>query len=195
MKRSIHAALLFAILCSGGALAADADLSRPLMLVAKPELRDDVYGRTVIVVAPLGGDVHVGFIVNRSTEATLGKLFPEDGPSQKVADPVYLGGPHAPQAIFALVNAPQPPAGKTLQVIPGLFAAFESELVDDIIRSDAARAKFVAGLVAWRPGELDGEIDKGAWYVLEPDAALAMRKPEGLWEELVQRAQAKDKAI
>ena len=33
------------------------------------------------------------------------------------------------------------------------------------------------------------EIDRGAWYVLEPDAALVMRPPEGLWEHLVRRAQ------
>jgi len=194
MKRSIHAAV-FAILCCGSALAADADVSQPLMLVAKPGLREEPYRASVIVVAPLGGDEHVGFIVNRSSETTLGSLFPEDGASQKVADPVYLGGPFATQAIFALVKGLQAPGAKALQVIPGLFAAFDSALVDDIIRSHPAHAKFVAGLVAWRRGELEAEIEQGAWYVLEPDAALAMRKPDGLWEELLLRLQNKGKAI
>ena len=47
-------------------------------------------------------------------------------------------------------------------------------------------ARFVAGLVVWRRGELRQEIERGAWYVLPPDAHLALRKPsEGLWEELV----------
>ncbi len=99
------------------------------------------------------------------------------------------------QAIFALVNGPQPRGGKSLQVVPGLFAAFDSASIDEIIRSNSAHAKFLAGLVVWRPGELDTEIDKGAWYVLEPDAGLAMRKPEGLWEELAHRLLVRDKAI
>jgi len=49
--------------------------------------------------------------------------------------------------------------------------------------------------VAWQPGELRSEVEQGAWYVLEPDAALVMRKPEGLWEELVRRSQRMDKII
>jgi putative AlgH/UPF0301 family transcriptional regulator len=48
---------------------------------------------------------------------------------------------------------------------------------------DAVR--FVMSWVVWRPGELAHEIDLGAWYVLEPDLGLALRDPEGLWEELV----------
>jgi hypothetical protein len=40
---------------------------------------------------------------------TLGQLFPEDGPSQKVVDPVYLGGPLSPQVLFALVERKQNP--------------------------------------------------------------------------------------
>ena len=47
----------------------------------------------------------------------------------------------------------------------------------------------------WRPGELAEEIKRGAWYILEPDAGIAMRKPEGLWEELVGRSRAARLAI
>jgi putative transcriptional regulator len=193
MTKSIHA-VVFAVLFGGSALGVAADLSKPVMLVAKPQLRDELYGTAVIVVAPLGADQHVGFIVNRSTETKLGSLFPEDAPSQKIADPVYLGGPYATEAIFALVEARDRP-DKSLQVIPGLFAAFDEAVIDHIIRSQPGQAKFVAGLVAWQPGELDKEVEKGAWYVVEPDAALAMRKPDGLWEELVQRLQNKDNTI
>jgi putative transcriptional regulator len=187
--------LAYAVLLGWCALAGAADLSKPLILVAKPELRDEVYGSTIVVVKPLGGDEHVGFIVNRSTGIELGKLFPDDGPSRKVADPVYLGGPYATQAIFALVQRDDSPGGKSVEVMPGLFAAFDGAVVDSIIRSEPEHAKFVAGLVAWQPGELESEVEKGAWYVLEPDASLAMRKPEGLWEELVRRSHTKDNAI
>jgi putative transcriptional regulator len=73
-------------------------------------------------------------------------------------------------------------------MMPGLFAAFDAAVVDRIIESEPTRARFVAGLVAWRAGELRDEIKQGAWYVLEPDAALLMRNPDGLWEDLVRRS-------
>jgi putative transcriptional regulator len=188
-------ALLFAVLLSASALTRAADLSEPLILVAKPELRDDLYGSSVLVVTPVGRDQHVGFIVNRPTRVTLGKIFPEHGPSQKIVEPVYLGGPLDPQVIFALVQRPDSPGGSSLEILPGLYAAFDAPTVDRIIESESAHARFVAGLVAWRPGELAHEIDRGAWYVLEPDAELALRKPEGLWEELVRRSRIPKNAI
>ena len=184
--RAFLIALLFALSVP---LAGAADLDKPLILVAKPDLRDQLFGATVLVVAPLGAGQHVGFIVNRPTPATLGNLFPEHAPSQKVVDPVYLGGPVEPGLIFALVQRANNPGGNSFELMPGLYAAYESAVVDRIIESEPQRARFVAGLVAWRPGELEAEIELGAWHVLEADAKLVMRKPDGLWEELVRRSQ------
>ena len=108
---------------------------------------------------------------------------------------MYLGGPVGTQLIFALVQRSDRPGAHSVAVMPGLFAAFAAAEVDRIIESESDRARFVAGLVAWRPGELRAEIDAGAWYVLAPDAALVMRKPEGLWEELARRSQQADSTI
>lgn len=187
--------LVLAVLLTWSALLHAADPSQPHILVAKPELRDVLYGASILVVKPIGGDQHVGFIVNRPTGIRLGKVFPEHGPSQKIIDPLYLGGPIEAGAIFALVQRPDSPGGNSLEVLPGLYAAFEAPVVDRIIESEADRARFVAGLVLWRPGELANEIKQGAWYVLEPDAETAMRKPEGLWEELVRASAVRKEAI
>ena len=180
--------LVFAAMLIWSGLLAAADLSEPLVLVAKPELRDNLFGSTILVVKPLGGDQHVGFIINRPTGVTLGKIFPEHGPSQKIVDPVYLGGPLEAQVIFALVQRRGSPGGHSLEILPGLFVAFDGPIVDRIIESESDHARFVAGLVAWQAGELASEIEKGAWYVLDADAEIALRKPEGLWEALVRRS-------
>jgi putative transcriptional regulator len=187
--------LFLALMLSASALVHAAEISEPHILVAKPELRDALYGSAILVVKPVGGDQHVGFIVNRPTTATLGKLFPDDGPSQKIIDPVYLGGPVESQLIFALVEQAESPGGNSIELLPGLYAAFDAPIVDRIIESGGDHARFVAGLVVWRPGELAEEVKRGAWYVLEPDAGLAMRKPEGLWEELVHRSRGARLAI
>jgi putative transcriptional regulator len=188
-------AFFVAVLASWLLPAAAADFSKPMILVAKPGLRDPLYGASVLMVAPLGDGKHVGFIVNRPTDVKLGTLFPEHAPSQKVPDPVYLGGPVQPNLIFALVQRGRSPGGNSFELMPGLFAAYETPVVDRIIESEPQRARFVAGLVAWRPGELKAEIDLGAWLVLDADAELVMRDPDGLWDELVRRSLLRRHAI
>jgi putative AlgH/UPF0301 family transcriptional regulator len=74
-------------------------------------------------------------------------------------------------------------------MMPGLHAAFVGRAVDRIIEAKPDGARFLTGVVVWRPAELAREIAGRMWYVLEPDASLARRDPRGLWEELVARAQ------
>lgn len=175
--------------------AAGPDLDRPLTLVARPGMSDRLYGNAVLVVTPTGGGRHVGFIVNRPSNVTVAKLFPDDAPSQKVLDPVYVGGPLQPSAMFALVGAQANPGGNSLEFMPGLYVAYEAAVIDRIIKSGAPRARFVAGLVAWQAGELQAEIDIGAWLVVDAEAELALRQPDGLWDELVWRWQHRSNSI
>jgi putative transcriptional regulator len=164
--------------------------------VAKRNLRDRLYGSTVIVARPLGEDRHLGFIVNKPTNMTLGKLFPKHAPSQKVIDPVYLGGPTGPEVIFALVKGSQSPGGRSLQLAPGLFVAYDSTVVDRIIETQPQQARFLAGMVLWAPGELDEELRRGLWYTLDPQPEIFLRKStDGLWEDLVTRSEHKANSI
>lgn len=168
----------------------------PVILVAKPGLRDFLYGASILITKPVGNNQHIGFIINRPTPVTLGKLFPQHGPSQKVTDPVYLGGPVSTEIIFALVRRPDSPGSRSMQVTPGLYLAVEGEIVDRVIEAEADHARFFAGMVIWAPGELRAELDRGLWYVLDADASLVLRKPtEGMWEELVKRSQQRANAI
>jgi len=188
--------LLFAVIATAATAAEAVDLSKSMILVARPELVDPLYGSTILVVTPVGGDQHAGFIVNRPSNIKLGQLFPDDGPSQKVVDPVYLGGPLSPQVVFALVERKQSPGGQSFELMPGLYAAVDEDTVDRIIRTESQHARFVAGLVMWKSGELSAEIERGAWYVLPPDAHLALQEPsQGLWEELVRVSQLRANGI
>jgi putative transcriptional regulator len=194
MIRFLLAAAL-AALAAWSAAAPAASPGKTVVLVAKRTLQDPFYKATVLVVRPLGGDQHVGVIINRPTKMTLGQLFPAHKPSQQVRDPVYLGGPSNASVIFALVHRSESPGGKSLRLLPDLYMAFETATVDEIIENDAKHARFVAGLVAWQPGELREEIRRGAWHVLDANPALVLKNPEGLWEELVRRAELRAQGI
>ena len=191
---SLIAAILLAL---AAPLAWSADFNdETAILVAKREMHDRVYGSSVIVVRPLGQERHIGFIVNKPTTMTLGKLFPKHPPSQKVVDPVYLGGPMGPEVIFAMVKGASP-GGRSLQLTPGVYVAFDSAVVDRIIESQPQEARFLAGMVLWQPHELAEEVKRGLWYVLDPkpDVLLQRKTTDGLWEDLVGRAERKANTI
>jgi putative AlgH/UPF0301 family transcriptional regulator len=177
-------------------LAQAADLTQTVLLVAKRNLHDRLYGSTILIAKPIGDERHVGFIMNRPTNMTLGKLFPKHGPSQKVVDPVYLGGPMGPEVIFAMVKDAKSPGGRSMQLTNGVYLAYDSAVVDHIIETQPQQARFFAGMVLWAPNELDEEVRRGLWYVLDPQPDLFLRKTtDNLWEELVSRCERKANAI
>ena len=184
------------VLTMGAPLAWSADLSETVLLVAKRSLRDRIYSSSIVLARPLGEERHVGFIVNKPTNMTLGKLFPKHVPSQKIVDPVYLGGPTGPEVIFAMVKNQTSPGGRSLQLAPGLFLAFDSAIVDRIIETQPQQARFFAGMVMWQPHELTEEVKRGLWFVMEPKPEFLLRKPtETLWEDMVGRAERQANTI
>jgi putative transcriptional regulator len=161
-----------------------------LVLVAKPDLIDPEYRQTVLLVTPMGGDRHIGVILNKPTQRSLSSLFPEHEPSKKVIDPVYFGGPFGRTAVFAIVKARQNPGGGAIAFAKDLYFCARVDQVDRIIETTPNDARYYVGYVGWRPGELRQELDRGLWYVMDyADTELVFRKnPQNLWEELVRKS-------
>ena len=167
-----------------------------VLLVAKRQFEDPIYGSTIVLAKPVQGGGHVGFIVNRPTKVSLAELFPDHEPSKKVADPLFLGGTVDMNLVFALVETHGSRKDGTIPIAPDLFLAYETKTVDRIIESESDHARFFLGMVVWRPGQLDDELDRGLWYVDEPEAKLVLRrKTDGLWEELLLRLEARANTI
>jgi putative AlgH/UPF0301 family transcriptional regulator len=168
-----------------------ADINDALILVAQPKLIDPIYQSTVLLVKPLPNGGHAGFIVNKPTQAHLGEVFPNHEPSKKVVDPLFLGGPEDLNTVFALVERKAAKKDSAaVQLAPGIFLAVSAKDVDAVIESEADHARFLVGIVLWKPGELDTEMEKGYWYQMEADPKLVMRKDtEHLWDELQQRGE------
>ena len=174
------AGLILTIACAARAQ----DLAKPMVLVASPDL-EGPYNHTALIVVPMG-DKHIGFILNRATDARLATLFPGHAPSAKVADPVFYGGPEASNALFALLR--RDPGQPSIHLFGDLFVTASGPNIDRIIEQTPNDARYFAGFVGWTAGELAKEIEAGYWYVADPDAALVFRKDtEAMWEELVTR--------
>ncbi len=180
-------AALAALLSCASAIARD-PIDQPVILVATPALRDQLYGASVLIVTPVGGGQHIGFIINRPTPVKLSDMFPEHAPSKKVSEPIFLGGPESRGALFAVVQRQGRGSGGKFKLASDLYLEVERERVDGVIEKEHQQARFFAGVVVWQRGELDAEIERDYWYVQEADAALVLRKStSGMWEELVKR--------
>ena len=189
----LRIAVLAVLACLPGmsAHSQEGDPDGTVTLVATPRLIDPNYRGAVLLAVPVDNNRHVGVIINRPTGRSLSTLFPEHAPSKLVRDPVYFGGPMLPQAIFAVVHTDHTPGPGSIQMMKELFLAIQGAVVDHIIEDTPNEARYYVGYVAWRPGELRQEVDRGLWYVLEADSDLVFRKdPAGLWEELLRRARA-----
>ena len=69
-----------------------------------------------------------------------------------------------------------------------LYLAVRVTTIDRIIETTPNEARYYVGYVAWQPGELTREIERGLWAVLSADLHTVFRKDtDGLWEELLTR--------
>ena len=173
------------VLLIGAPMAGAQDLNKPMLLVASPSLQG-AYTHTALIVVPMGNK-HIGFILNRSTDTPMSSAFPDHAPSAKVVDPIYFGGPEAADALFALL--PRNPGEPSLHLFGDVYLTANGKNIDRIIETTPNDARYFAGFVGWMPEELAAEIEKGFWYVGDPDASVVFRKGAGeeLWRDLSKR--------
>ncbi len=149
---------------------------RSRLLVASPSLTDPNFYRSVVFLIDHDDDGALGVVLNRPTEVSVGDPLP--GWDLLAAEPavVFSGGPVQPVAAVAIGRTAEGVGTLDLNQDP-LEAAREVEAV-----------RVFSGYAGWSPGQLEGEIDEGAWIVVdaEPDDVMS-EDPEGLWERVLER--------
>jgi len=169
--------------------------TRPLtgqFLVATDELRDPRFIRTVIYLTRHDASGAMGFVVNRPMrEVPLAQLLERFGlPHRDVTARVrvHYGGPVQAGRGFVLHTADF--AGEGTEVIGGNVAVTTEPGILTAIAAGAGprRALFVAGYAGWAPGQLEAEIDGGAWISVPADEALIFGDDhETKWERAMAR--------
>jgi len=164
------------------------------LLVATPLLGDPNFRRTVILIVedePEEGTL--GVVLNRPTEVQVGQVL--ESWTDLVTGPtvVFKGGPVSPNSALALALAQGDEEPLGWRSLDGSSLMSRIGLVDleappELLAGGITSLRVFAGYAGWGPGQLQAEIDEGAWYVLpgEPtDAFLA--EPEQLWPAVLRR--------
>ncbi len=188
----IRALVPIGLLLAGLAWGADPGLSKPVFLVARPDMEDPNFHDSVVLVTHYGESGAVGVIVNKRTEVPLARALPAKEDRVGPDDRLFFGGPVGPRVMRFVFRAPVGPPG-ALGVADGAWASSSNDLLDTLLARDKPTEglRVFAGLAGWAPGQLESEIDRGDWRKLPVDAhSLFDVKPGQLWGELDRRASA-----
>lgn len=186
------AALLFGLLAAPAAAQQNLP-ANGLFLVAKPALQDPNFARTVVLVSQTEDGGTVGVIVNRPTTLKLSDFLSKEFDTSNYRDPIYFGGPVMRQALVVMFRSETVPAAAAFHVLKGVYMTMHPDNIEGLLANPAARYRVYAGFSGWAPRQLQSELMRDGWYFLPADEATVFRESaDGLWEELVERAQRQD---
>lgn len=160
------------------------------LLVATPPLEDPNFDRTVIYVLEHHDDGALGVVVNRPTEETLDEPLDRWADLQAQPAAVFHGGPVEPNALIALALSDLPVDDVSDELAPVSGRVSSADLSTDpaFVAGRVTAVRIFRGYAGWGPGQLEGEIDAGAWVVLdaEPDDIFD-GEPAELWRSVLHR--------
>lgn len=179
------AALILFNLTFYPALADNTPIKKGTFLVATKNLAGSSFSEAVILLTHYSNWGATGLAINRPAKITLEEAFPGLEQLQNNHDELYLGGPVKPDAIFVLMKTKQPHAGmrniaNDLYFAPGITAFHSGKKP-----SEGESARAFAGYSGWAPGQLEAEIRRGDWLVIESDLDIVFTEEnQSLWKKL-----------
>jgi putative transcriptional regulator len=169
-----HATSVAAAKAPGPAVASTPGASKSLtsiLIVAQGVVSDPNFGGSIVVVMNNLGPGPEGIILNRPTPLTVAQLFPQLKQVAHVRDRVYFGGPVEFDTAWFLFRSKTAPA-HAVQVCTGVYVSSDDKLLLKLL----GRPKPMDGLrifighAGWAPGQLQSEIEGGAWLPRRADA-------------------------
>ena len=145
------------------------------LLVALPLLVEDTFRRTVVLVLRHDAEEGaVGLVLNRPTATPLADALPRW--DDRAAEPavLFVGGP-VEQGLAIAIGA----ATTGVETI---------DLDEDPALLGDRAVRVFAGYAGWSPGQLEAEIDHGAWAVVPAEPGDAFRPDaDDLWATVLAR--------
>lgn len=162
------------------------------LLVATPELDGSNFGRTVIFMLEHDENGAMGLVVNRPIGRTgaadlLRTMGLEAGGLEGELE-VFSGGPVESGRGFVL-HSPDYKGDGTTMVHHSLAVTTRSEVIRELAAGRGpSESLIIFGYAGWAPGQLEGEMEAGAWFTIPLDTGLVFGKdPSRKWEEAMDR--------
>ncbi len=166
------------------------DLGVGKLLVASRSLRDPDFAGTVVLLVRYDEKGALGLILNRRTAVPLSRVLDLEAAKGR-SDPVYLGGPVGPSAVFALLES-SVKMEKAENIFGAVYLISDKALFEKTIsaRPDPGVFHVYLGYAGWTQDQLRAEAQSGAWFVFPADAATVFNSdPDSLWLQMIQKSE------
>jgi len=156
-----------------------------ILLVAQGVVSDPNFGGSIVVVMNNLGPAPIGIIINRPMPLTVARFFPKLKRLAQVPDKVYFGGPveFGADSVWYLFRAKTAPAS-AIRVCDGVYVSSDHKLLLELLnrQNPMQGLRIFVGHAGWFPGQLQGEIQGGAWTPKRADAdSIFNPEPQVPW--------------
>lgn len=153
---------------------------RGQLLIASPRLRDPNFFKTVVLIVKDEEDGALGVILNRPMEVSVADACGSQvEAAAAVSSPIHQGGPCEGPLIVLHDN----PAIGEDEVVAGVRFCMDKEDIEWLMANHKGAAKYFAGYSGWGKGQLDAEVEEGAW-LLTPATSEHVFDDHGDWSKL-----------
>lgn len=160
------------------------------LLVATPPLEDPNFDRTVIFVLEHHDEGAIGVVINRPSEDALDEPLDRWVDLQSVPTSIFHGGPVEENALIALAETTTPLEDDAEHLSPIVGSIASADLTADpaLVAGEVAGVRVFRGYAGWGPGQLESEIEAGAWLVLDSEPGdVFSHEPDELWRTVLRR--------
>lgn len=159
------------------------------LLVATLGISDGVFDRTVVYLIDVDDDGALGVILNKVSDFHLERVLP--GWETMVSRPraLYDGGPVMPQGAICLATTVDPdeePPG--WRRVGGRIGLLHLDTPRELVEGAFSDMRIFAGHAGWSKWQLQSEINRGSWYVVQAEHAdIFGPAPQNLWRRVLHR--------
>jgi putative transcriptional regulator len=159
------------------------------LLVATPSVQGDVFHRSVILMLHHDDDGAQGVVLNKPLAAEVDAVLP--GWQRVVTGPpvLFQGGPVSTSSALGLVTVPgDEPEPLGVKRLFGSIGLVDLDVPTPVVAAELAGMRIFAGYSGWSDGQLEMEIRRGDWYVVDAEARDPFTPaPEELWRTVLRR--------
>ncbi|WP_460466395.1 YqgE/AlgH family protein [Calidifontibacter terrae] len=163
------------------------------LLVAVPRAaeetdEEDVFDRSVVLLLHHDDDGAHGVVLNRPLDADVDAVLP--GWQDHVSAPgaLFQGGPVGLDSALGLVSMPGDDESLGLKRLFRGVGLVDLDAPPTVVVPEIAALRIFAGHSGWESGQLEAEVTRGAWFVVDAEAADPFSAdPSRLWREVLLR--------
>ncbi|PID96876.1 MAG: hypothetical protein CSA84_03070 [Actinomycetales bacterium] len=166
------------------------------LLVATPQVEGEFFRRSVVLMLHHDDGGAQGVVLNQPTDAWVEAVLPGWGAVSTAPPQLFRGGPVQTDSAIGIVTVPgDVPETLGVQRLFGGFGVVDLDAPPVLVAPEVAGLRIFAGYAGWSGGQLEGEIRRGDWFIVDAESRDAFTdEPESLWSRVLRR-QCDDRAF